>query len=68
MARNNLEAMFDHAVVIEKIVFETRECSTGICDNCNYYNICETTNLLLKFINHEINRYDAKGELKDDNN
>ena len=68
MKQNNLKAMFDHAVIIQKILFETHECSTGICADCNYYSICETTNLLLKFIQHELNKHNAKGELKDDNN
>lgn len=68
MKRNKLKAMFDHAVVIQKILFETHECPTGTCTDCNYYNICETTNLLLKFIQRESYRHDAKGESKDDNN
>lgn len=68
MKQNNLKAMFDHAVVILKILFETHECSTGRCADCNYYNICELTNCLLKFIQHKLNKYNEKGELKDDNN
>lgn len=68
MKQNKLKAMFDRAVVIQKTLFETHECSTGICADCNYYNICEVTNLLLKFIQHELYQHDAKGELKDDNN
>ena len=68
MKQNELQAMFDRAVIIQKILFETHECSTGICADCNYYSICEATNLLLKFIQHELNKHNAKGELKDDNN
>lgn len=68
MKQNNLKAMFDYAVIIQKILFETRECSSGICADCNYYSICEVTNLLLKSIQHELYRHNAKGELKDVNN
>ena len=66
--QNNLKSMFDHAVIIQNILFETHECSSGICAHCNYYSICEATNLLLKSIQHELYRHYAKGELKDDNN
>ena len=52
MKQNNLKAMFDHAVVIQKILFETHECSTGRCADCNYYSICELTICLLKFIHN----------------
>lgn len=68
MEQNKLKAMFDHADIIQDILFETHECLSGICADCNYYSICEVTNLLLKSIQHELNKYDAKGELKDDNN
>lgn len=52
----------------QKIIYETRSCIIIGCDKCECAYICELTNCLLKFIQHEINRYDAKGELKDDNN
>ena len=68
MKQNNLKAMFDRVDIIQTILFETHECTTGICTDCNYYSICKATDLLLKFIQHELNKHNAKGELKDDNN
>ena len=68
MNRNKLYAMRRHVREVQKIVYETRECINGGCDNCECAYICELTNCLLKFIQHEINRYGVKGELKDDNN
>ena len=68
MNRNKLYAMRRHVREVQKIVFETRECINGGCDNCYYAYICELTNCLLKFIQHEIIRCNEKGELKDDNN
>lgn len=65
---NELQAMLHDANQLIKRIFETHECSSGICDDCNYYSICEVTNLLLKSIQHELYRHYAKGELKDDNN
>lgn len=52
----------------QKIIYETSSCITIGCDNCDCAYICELTNCLLKFIQHKLNKYDAKGELKDDNN
>ena len=61
MERNNLQVMFNHAVVIQKILFETHKCSSGICADCNYYSVCGVTNLLLKYIQHELYQHNAKG-------
>ena len=63
-----LEAMRDSVWKAQKIMYETHSCIIIGCDNCECAYICELTNCLIKFIQHEINRYDAKGELKDDNN
>lgn len=64
----DLQAMRHYVRTIQKIIYEPRDCLTVECDNCDCAYICELTNCLLKFIQHEINRYNAKGELKDDNN
>lgn len=68
MTRKDLQQMRFYVRQVQKRVYETRECINGECDNCDYAYICELTNCLLKFIQHELNKYDAKGELKDDNN
>lgn len=68
MKRNKLYAMRHYARKVQKIAYETRECIGSECKNCNCSDICETVSLLIKYILHEINRYEAKGELKDDNN
>lgn len=63
-----LEAIWDSVWKAQKIIYETHSCIINGCDNCDYAYICEVTNLLLKFIQHELNKCDVKGELKDDNN
>ena len=67
MRRRELQAMRHYVRQVQKISYETRSCIIIGCDNCDCAYICELTNYLLKFIQHEINQYDAKGELKDDN-
>lgn len=68
MKLKELKAMRHYVRTIQKIIYETRSCIVSGRDNCDCAYICELTNCLLKFIQYEINRYDAKGELKDDNN
>ena len=68
MNRNVLQKMRFHVRQVQKMTYETRNCIIIGCDNCDYAYICEVTNLLLKFIQHELYRHEAKGELKDDNN
>lgn len=68
MNKRELHAMRHYVREVQKIVYKTRDCIISGCDNCDRVYICEITNRLLKFIQHEINRYNAKGELKDDNN
>lgn len=62
MTYTDLQAMRHYVRQVQKIIYETRRCVIIGCDNC------ELTNCLLKFIQHEINRYNTEGELKDDNN
>ena len=64
----DLQAMRHYVRQVQKIIYETRSCIVIGCDNCECAHICELTNCLLKVIQHEINRYNVKGELKDDNN
>ena len=68
MNLNKLEAIWDCVWKAQKLIYETRSCIINGCDNCDCAYICELTNCLLKFIQHELNKYDVKGELKDDNN
>lgn len=68
MTYMDLQAKRHYVRQVQKIIYETRSCIVIGCDNCECAYTCELTNCLLKFIQHEINRYDAKGELKDDNN
>lgn len=68
MTRRQLQAMRHYVCQVQKIIYETRSCIISGCDNCDCAYICELTNCLLKFIQHELNKYDTKGELKNDNN
>ena len=64
MNQIELEAMRDSVWQAQKIMYKTRSCIIEGCDNCDYAYICELTNCLLKFIQHELNKYDAKGQKK----
>ena len=68
MTYMDLQAMRHYVFQVRKIIYETGNCIVIRCNNCDCDYICELTNCLLKFIQHELNKYDAKGELKDDNN
>lgn len=63
-----LKAMRDYVGKTQKLIYEMHNCIIIGCDNCDCAYICELTNCLLKFIQHELNKYNANGELKDDNN
>ena len=67
MKRNELQAMQHYARGVQKVLFKSYDCVVRECDNCDYAHLCEVTNLLLKLIEHDLCRYDAKGKLKDDN-
>lgn len=66
MTYMDLQAMRHYVRQTQKIIWETNSCITIGCDKCDYAYICELTNLLIKFIQHELNKYDAKGESKDE--
>ena len=65
MNQKDLQEMYFHVRQAQNRAYETRSCIIIGCGNCDYAYICEVTNLLLKFIQHELNKYNAKGELKD---
>lgn len=64
MNRNDLLEMRFNVRQVQKRAYETRSCLINGCDNCDYAYICEVTNLLLKFIQHELNKCDAKGGIE----
>lgn len=68
MNQNELEKMLHFSNEVRKLVIGSRECIDKGCDSCGYYAICNATALLHNLIWHEYDKYDAKGELKHDNN
>ena len=68
MNRNDLQAMLHYTNEVAKIIYASEECRHCDCGKCGYYVICKMSELLHSLIEHEANKYDVKGELKDDNN
>lgn len=68
MNRNDLQAMLHYTRELEKIIYDSEECKHNVCTQCGYYAICRMNVLLHSLIEREANKYDVKGELKDDNN
>ena len=68
MNRNDLQAMLHYTNVAAKIICGSEECRRDDCDKCGYYVICQMNELLYSLIEREANKYEVKGELKDDNN
>ena len=68
MNRNDLQAMLYYIKEVAKIIYGSEECRHDDCVKCGYYVICQMNELLRSLIEHEANKYNAKGELKDDNN
>lgn len=68
MNRNDLQAMLHYTNEVAKIICGSEECMHGDCNKCGYDVICQMNELLHSLIEHEANKYDVKGELKDDNN
>lgn len=67
MTYMDLQALRHYVRKAQKIIYELVAVSlSSVIMRMRLH--CELTNHLLKFIQYEINRYDAKGELKDDNN
>ena len=65
---NDLQAMLYHIREVSKIIYGSEECKHDDCNKCGYYVICNMNELLHSLIEHEADKYNAKGELKDDNN
>lgn len=68
MNRINVQAMLYHSNEIGKICYGSRECKNNGCESCRYFAICQANILLYTLIEYEADKYDAKGDLKDDNN
>lgn len=70
MTRNEeLQAMSHDINRLILRICETQECMNSGCDGyCCYNAICEAAQVTRKFIKRQIDLYNAKGELKDDNN
>ena len=68
MTYMDLQALRHYVYQVQKIIYETHSCIIIECDKCECAYICELTNCLLKFIQHEINRYDEKAGFEHDNN
>lgn len=66
MNRNDLQAMLHYTNEVAKIIYASEECRHGDCDKCGYYVICQMNELSHSLIEREANKYDVKGELKDD--
>lgn len=67
MTRRQLQAMLHHTNEIAKICLESEDCKHGVCANCSYYAICHVNRTLQYLIKHEADKYNAKGELINDN-
>ena len=67
MNRIEVQAMLHYSNEIRRICFGSRECMNNGCDTCGYFAMCQANELLYGLIEHEADKYDAKGELKDDN-
>ena len=68
MNRIEVQAMLHQLIEIRKICFGSRECMDNSCDTCGYFVLCQANELLYGLIGYEADKYDAKGEMKDDNN
>ena len=68
MNRNDLQAMLYYIKEVAKIIYGSEEFRHDDYVKCGYYVICQMIELLHSLIEHEANKYNAKGELKDDNN
>lgn len=68
MTRNELQQMRHRVCELQEVFYEMQECSQSTCNACSYNDICEVMNVLFKLILYKLNRYNAKGKLKDDNN
>lgn len=67
MTRNDIQAMLHYICEAQKILYEAQKCKQGSCKSCNYTHICTATSHSCTLIKCEAERYNVKGELKDDN-
>lgn len=72
MTYMDLQALRHYVRQAQKIIHETlslesEDCKHGVCANCSYYAICHVNRTLQYLIKHEADKYNAKGELINDN-
>ncbi len=65
--RNELQAMRHHVRELENTIYTIQECTKETCNVCDYNTICKVTTLLIQLIEQGIDKYNVKGELKNDN-
>lgn len=64
-----LQVIYHHACELQNKIYRSHVCNIRItCSACKYGKICELTTLLIQLIEHGIDKYNVKGELKNDNN
>lgn len=69
MRRNELQAMLHDANQLIKRIYETKECGNSGCDaRCRYNAICEAAHMTYKLIKRQVDLYNIKRSVKDDNN
>lgn len=69
MRRNELQAMLNDANQLIKRIYETKECGNSSCDaRCRYNAICEAAHMTYKLIKRQLDLYNIKRSVKDDNN
>ena len=69
MKQNELQAMLHDANRLIKRIYETQECRKSACDaRCCYNAICEAAHMTYKLIKRQVDLYNIKRSVKDDNN
>lgn len=69
MKQNELQEMLHDANQLIKRIYETQECRKSGCDErCSYNAICESAHMTYKLIKRQVDLYNIKRSVKDDNN
>lgn len=67
MTRNELQELLELSKQLTERIYTTPYCAELFCEDCPYNAICGAAKLTLDMIEYQIYKYDAKRELKDDN-
>ena len=69
MSQNELQSMLNDSSRLLKRIYETEECRKSDCDErCRYNAICEVAHITYKLIQRQVDLYNIKRSVKDDNN